>query len=292
MLAQLCCRRHVARAETAALTCLAAAVLAFATMPSFLSMSAWRVLLVAGCTALLVLHDWPCLALRRASRPNPVSATTAPTGAPPSPPPSPRGDDGQTCGSCKKDFGPGRGFRVHLGMRPSCKVAHFARLCAGPVAPAPPPTSAVSEEARRSLHKGFMKTAVSDSLAALRINKLVGGTTVGDVKDAVRDWLGLLDTELRRKLCSREHSAQETAAVISARCWRMRAQQPPRTCQVAEGGSQQLARTNGNRLVQSRGEARRSECPMRRAVAGHTYRQELRRRSRNRPIAPRLGATY
>lgn len=150
----------------------------------------------------------------------------------------------------------------------------FARLRAGPVAPAPPPTSAVSEEARRSLHKGFMKTAVSDSLAALRIDKLVGGTTVGDVKDAVRDWLGLLDTELRRKLCSREHSAQETAAVISARCWRMRAQQPPRTCQVAEGGSQQLARTNGNRLVQSRGEARRSECPMRRAVAGHTYRQE------------------
>ena len=69
MLSQLCCRRHVARAETAALTCLAAAVLAFATMPSFLSMSAWRVLLVAGCTALLVLHDWPCLALRRASRP-------------------------------------------------------------------------------------------------------------------------------------------------------------------------------------------------------------------------------
>lgn len=215
MLAQLCCRRHVARAETAALTCLAAAVLAFATMPSFLSMSAWRVLLVAGCTALLVLHDWPCLALRRASRPYPVSATTAPAGAPPSPPPSPRGDDGQTCGSCKKDFGPGRGFWVHLGRKPSCKLAHFARLRAGPVAPAPPVTSAASEGARRSLHKGFMKTAVSDSLATLRIDKLVGGTTVGDVKDAVRDWLGLVDTELRRKLCSREHSVQETAAVIS-----------------------------------------------------------------------------
>ena len=72
MLAQFCCRRHVVRAQTAALTCLAAAVLAFATMPSFLSMSAWRVLLVAGCTALLVLHDWPCLA-HRASRPKPVS---------------------------------------------------------------------------------------------------------------------------------------------------------------------------------------------------------------------------
>ena len=43
MLAQYCCRRHVVRAQTAALTCLAAAVLAFATMPSFLSMSAWRV---------------------------------------------------------------------------------------------------------------------------------------------------------------------------------------------------------------------------------------------------------
>ena len=61
MLAQFCCRRHVVRAQTAAPTCLAAAVLAFATMPSFLSMSAWRVLLVAGCTALLVLDDWPCL---------------------------------------------------------------------------------------------------------------------------------------------------------------------------------------------------------------------------------------
>lgn len=212
MLAQLCCRRDVARAETAVLTCLAAAVLAFATMPSFLSMSAWRVLLVAGCTALLVLHDWPCLA-HRASRPKPVS--TAPAGAPPSPPPSPRGGDGQTCGSCKKDFASHWGFLSHLGKKPSCKLAHFARLRAEPVAPAPPPTSAASEEARRSLHKGFVKTAVSDSLATLRIDKLVGGTTVGNVKEAVRDWLGLVDTELRRKLCSRQHSAQETAAVIS-----------------------------------------------------------------------------
>lgn len=209
MLAQFCCRRHVVRAQTAALTCLAAAVLAFATMPSFLSMSAWRVLLVAGCTALLVLDDWPCLA-HRASRPKPVS--TAPSDAPPSPPPSPRGDDGQTCGSCKKDFAPGHGLRVHLGRKPSCRLAHFARLRAGPVAPAPPPTSAASEEARRSLHKGFMKTAVSDSLATLRVDKLVGGTTVGNIKDAVRDWLGLVDTELRRQLCSRQHSAQETAA--------------------------------------------------------------------------------
>ena len=212
MLAQFCCRRHVVRAETAALTCLAAAVLAFATMPSFLSMAAWRVLLVAGCTALLVLHDWPRLA-HRASRPKPVS--TAPSDAPPSPPPSPRGDDGQTCGSCKRDFASGHGLRVHLGMNPSCRLAHFARLRAGPVAPAPPPTSAASEEARRSLHKGFMKTAVSDSLATLRVDKLVGGTTVGNIKDAVRDWLGLVDTELRRQLCSRQHSAQETAAVIS-----------------------------------------------------------------------------
>ena len=209
MLAEFCCRRHVVRAETAALTCLAAAVLAFATMPSFLSMAAWRVLLVAGCTALLVLHDWPRLA-HRASRPKPVS--TAPSDAPPSPPPSPRGDDGQTCGSCKKDFAPGHRLRVHLGRNPSCKLAHFARLRAGPVAPAPPPTTAASEEARRSLHKGFMKTAVTDSLATLRVDKLVGGTTVGNIKDAVRDWLGLVDTELRRQLCSRQHSAQETAA--------------------------------------------------------------------------------
>ena len=81
---------------------------------------------------------------------------------------------------------------------------------AGP--PAPPPTTAASEEARRSLHKGFMKTTVSDSLATLRVDKLVGGTTVGNIKDAVRDWLGLVDTELRRQLCSRQHSAQETAA--------------------------------------------------------------------------------
>ena len=95
MVAQLCYRRHLARAESAALACHAAVILLFATMPSFLSMSAWRTLLAAGCIALLVLHDWPRLALCPASRPSAVSPRIAAADSPSAPPPSPA-DDGQT----------------------------------------------------------------------------------------------------------------------------------------------------------------------------------------------------
>ena len=127
MLAQLCCRRHLARAESAALACHAAAILLFATMPSFLSMSAWRTFLAGGCIALLVLHDWPCLALRPASRPSAVSPRIAAADSP-SPPPSPR-DDGQTCGSCKRDFDSHRGFAIHTSAGTLLASWHILYAC-------------------------------------------------------------------------------------------------------------------------------------------------------------------
>ena len=201
---------RLALAESA-FGCHVAAVLLFAAMPELLSMLVWRALLASGCMALLACR---CLSFRQRSLP------IKPAGSPDvSPPPSPGGEasssEGVVCGSCKRRFPSEHAYRTHLGKRPPCKLAHFARLRSGRQKPAPAPPSAASEAARRSLHQGFIKSAVSDSLATLRVDKLVGGTVVGEVKEAMRDWLGLVDTELRRRLCSGQHSAKETATAIS-----------------------------------------------------------------------------
>tara|TARA_B110001452_G_C15125792_1_gene392348 strand:+ start:31 stop:933 length:903 start_codon:yes stop_codon:yes gene_type:complete len=206
LLAHLMARlaQKLGAASHASAAALAIVALSFAAAPSLLPPTAWRLVLgMNGAVLLLLLPMEHVLAeLRRRSEPTF-----------PSPPCSPASEVFE-CPSCRKPCTGEHGFRIHLGHRPSCKRAWLARHI-GRVAPAAPPVDAVSAEAKRELFEGCLRGAVSASLATQRVDKLVGGTVVGDFKDAVRSWLTLIDTELRRELSSRSHTTEETLDVIS-----------------------------------------------------------------------------
>lgn len=79
------------------------------------------------------------------------------------------------------------------------------------------PTSAANPAAQRDFYKTRLKGAVSNSLAGLRVDKLVGGTVVSEVKTMVRDWLTLVGDELALNLSQTadgQRTPKDTAEAI------------------------------------------------------------------------------
>ena len=183
-------------------------------VPSILPMVAWRVAL--GCSCIWLLY----VALKTAHT---ASMYHLLDGPPPSPPPSPVSDNSTeviVCDSCGWECKGGmRGYHIHLGHRPSCMRADTARHRSKQprLGPQEPATSAANPAAHRDFYKARLKGAVSNSLAGLRVDKLVGGTVVGEVKTMVRDWLTLVGDELAMELAqtaSGQRDPKDTAEAI------------------------------------------------------------------------------